>query len=252
MWLTLSYLQPWQRFCMNTRADPRFFFIHIMKTAGTTFSWQVLANFDEEEVYPSKLDADMELSKFRIDLLTALPPERRRRIRVYLGHFPFVAHRLLAMELVTLTILRDPIERTISFLKQHRHYSGLALEEIYETPELFLPLIHNHQAKIFAMTRETLSPFGIYESLEIDERQLNIAKENLEQVDIVGFQERFPEFLQAIAERYGWRRAAIPDLNVSVEPEGSGISRSFRQRIAEDNAADLDFYEHARRMWRRN
>jgi hypothetical protein len=117
---------------------------------------------------------------------------------------------------------------------------------------LFLSLIHNHQAKIFAMTRETLSPFGIYESLEIDERQLNIAKENLEQVDIVGFQERFPEFLQAIAERYGWRRAAIPDLNVSVEPEGSGISRSFRQRIAEDNAADLDFYEHARRMWRRN
>jgi hypothetical protein len=238
---------------MNTRADPRFFFIHIMKTAGTTFTWQVLANFDQEEVYPSKrLDADMLLSKFRIDLLAALPPERRRRIRVYLGHFPFEAHRLLAMELVTLTILRDPIERTISFLKQYQRHSGLALEEIYENPVVFSCLIHNHQAKIFAMTREMLSPAGIYETLEIDERQLKIAKENLEQVDIVGFQERFPEFLQAMVERYGWRLAEFPDLNVSLESEGSGISRSFRQRIAEDNAADVDFYEHARRMWRRN
>ena len=53
---------------MNTRADPRFFFIHIMKTAGTTFWVESLVNFDQEEVYPSKLDADMNHSKFRIDL----------------------------------------------------------------------------------------------------------------------------------------------------------------------------------------
>jgi hypothetical protein len=233
--------------------EHRFFFIHVMKTAGTTFSWHALANFDQDEVYPcARLDPDRYFAKFRIDYLTGLSPERRTQIRVYTGHFPFVAAQLLGMELVTLTILRDPVERTISYLKHCQRYNqqhrSLALQQIYEDPFLFPSLIRNHQAKLFAMTLEGLSPLGYFDVIDVHERRLEIAKANLERVDVLGLQERFSDFLEEMARRYGWRFAAVPDLNVSAE---SGISRSFRRRIAEDNAADLDFYEHARRLWER-
>src|SRR5688572_18532617 len=111
--------------------------MHIMKTGGGSFGWQIMRNFERDEVYPyERLDRDMNVAYVRIDYLTGLSPDRRARIRAYSGHFPFMAAQLLGMELVTLTVLREPIERTISYLKHcksyHVQHRSLALEEIYE------------------------------------------------------------------------------------------------------------------------
>jgi hypothetical protein len=230
--------------------DLRFFFIHVMKTGGATFTSHITANFERDEVYPHKrLDPDIHAARARIDYLTGLSPERRARIRIYKGHFPFMATQLLGLELVTLTILRDPIERTISYLKHCKRYNeqhrSLPLEEIYEDSFLFLTMIRNHQAKLFALTPED-EPRSQLHVIEVDDRRLEVAKANLERVDVVGLQERFPEFLEELAHRYGWRFGTMRDRHVGG---ASAISPSFRRRIAEDNAADLAFYEHARRLW---
>jgi hypothetical protein len=235
---------------MSTPPEPRFFFVKVMKTGGGTFLRHILANFERDEVYPYKdLDADMQIANIGIGYLTGLPPERRARIRVYTGHFPFVAAELIGPELVTLTILRDPVERTISYLKHcklyHDHHRSLALEEIYEDPFSFPALIRDHQAKLFAMTPED-EPESYLDIIEIDDRRLEVAKANLERVDVLGLQERFPQFLDEMTDRYGWRFGHVEDHHVS---EASDIPRSFRRRIADDNAADLDFYEHAQRLW---
>jgi hypothetical protein len=231
--------------------EPRFFFIHVMKTAGTTFTWHALANFGRDQVYPHKdLDPERDIAKYNIGYLTGLSPQRRAGIRVFTGHYPFVAVELLAMELVTITILRDPVERTISFLKHCKRYldqfRSLPLEQIYEDPFFFPALIRDHQAKLFAMTPDD-RPLGYFDVLDVDDRRLEIAKANLARVDVLGLQERFPEFLEEM-ERYGWRFRNVGDCEVSA---GSGVSRSFRRRIAEDNAADLEFYDHAQRLWQR-
>jgi hypothetical protein len=193
----------------------------------------------------------MQIANMGIDYLTGLPPERRARIKVYTGHFPFVAAELVGGDLITLTVLRHPVERTISYLKHckryHEHQRALPLEEIYEDPFNFPALIRNHQAKLFAMTPED-EPESYLDIIEIDDRRLEIAKANLERVDVLGLQEHFPEFLEEMSSRYGWRFGAVDDKHVSTEP---GVSESFRRRIAEDNAADLDFYEHARQVWAR-
>ena len=62
------------------------------------------------------------------------------------------------------------------------------------------------------------------------------------------YQERFPEFLDELAQRYGWRFGGTRDRHVGGE---SKASDPFRRRIAADNAADLDFYQHALRVWER-
>ena len=129
-----------------------------MKTAGATFRHHIRANFASAEVYPDKrFDPDLTVANVRLDYLTSLPASRRAAIRAYTGHFPFVATDLLGGPLLTMTILRDPVDRTISFLKHckryNQHHHDLRLEAIYEDPFVFRCLIQNHQAKLFALLK---------------------------------------------------------------------------------------------------
>ena len=239
---------------MSNASGPRFFFVHVMKTAGTTFHVQVLkANFGPEERYPSPnhdfYSYDLrESSYWRVSSLAELSPERKLRIRAYAGHFPFVATEIIGdPDLVLLTILRDPVERTLSYLRHCKRYhpvhQDLSFEEIYEDSTFFGPFILNHQTKIFAMTNED-RPEYCYDVIDVDDRRLDIAKSNLERVDIVGFQDRFEDFLLELEARFGW---TIPTTTRLREGAEEPVSKALRQRIASDNAIDMEFYEFAKR-----
>jgi Sulfotransferase family len=234
--------------------DRKFFFIHVMKTAGTTLRKHIMANFEEDEFYPCpRLDANMLKANIELDYLTGLPASRRARIRAYSGHFPFVAVELLGEEMTTITILRDPVERTLSFLRDrkatHHPDGGVSLEEIYEDPFLFLALIRNHQAKLFALTVD--DELGSYmRALDIDSDRLELAKRNLESVDVVGTQDRFEDLLSELELRFGWRRGSVGRMFAGKETPGDAPA-SFRRRIADDNQADMEFFEHAVRLCER-
>jgi hypothetical protein len=220
-----------------------------MKTGGATLRQHMYANFQPGEVYPvPKLD-DMDRA-WLVDYLLGLPAERHAAIRVYTGHFPFVVSQLLGIGLVTLTVLRDPVARTISYLKHckryHEQHRDLSLDEIYRDEFHFRCFIHNHQAKIFSMTtNDRLESY--MDVIDVDDRRLEIAKANLETVDVVGIHERYDEFVDAVRTRFGWRFDRIP--NRRVGREQWEVTPGLRQLIADDNAADVAFYEHARRLY---
>lgn len=227
----------------------KFFFIKVMKTAGGTLLQQILVNFERAEVYPyEKYDADLGAANYDIGYLTGLSAERRDEISVFTGHFPFVAVELLGMDLTTITILRDPVERTLSYLRHckrhHDQHRDLPLEEIYEDPFFFPCFIENHQAKQFALTVDD-RPQSYMDVLEVDGPRLELAKANLATVDVIGLRERFDDLLGELHHRFRWTSAAVKDRNVSRGEEG-GVPPSFRRRIAADNAADMEFYEFAR------
>jgi hypothetical protein len=226
--------------------DQKFFFLHVMKTAGGALRRHIMANFERDEVYPWKrLDADMVSANVTLEHLTGLSAGRRARTRVFSGHFPFVAVELLGEEVTTITILREPVERTLSYLRQVRrvHDSPHSLEEIYEHPLLFPCLIRDHQAKLFALTVDD-EPESYMHVIDVDAGRLDLAKRNLERVDVIGTQDRFDELLSELEQRFGWRRAPHEEWNVGPETPGDAPA-SFRRRIAEDNAADMEFFEHA-------
>jgi hypothetical protein len=236
---------------MSGRAGERqFFFIHVMKTAGGTLLQQILANFERTAVYPHvRLDPDMHAANYSLAYLARLPQERRDAVSVFTGHFPFVAVELLGIDLTTITIVRDPVERTLSYLRHcrrhHDQHRDLALEEIYEDPFFHPCFIRNHQAKLFAL-RASDQPRSFMDPLEIDDERLALAKANLEQVDVVGTQDRFEDLLSELEDRFGWTQAPVKNRNVGRGDDR--VAPSFRRRIAADNEADVEFFAHAQRL----
>ena len=142
-----------------------FFFLHVMKTGGTTFISQVQHNFPRDQVYPSPDLAGMpKLVAYMFpESIATLTPEERDRYRFYCGHLPFFATAMVGRPLTTLTILRDPITRTISHLRHikrgaqvdgvspNQRFCTMSLEQIYEDPDRFTRFLHNYQSKLFAM-----------------------------------------------------------------------------------------------------
>jgi hypothetical protein len=219
-----------------------------MKTGGATFRQHVYANFGPGEVYPRPKVDNMERAWLVASLLN-LPADRRAETRAYTGHFPFVVTELLGIELVTFTILRHPVERTLSYLKHckryHPQHADLSLEEIYDDPFYFPCFIQEHQTKIFSMTAD--DPLESYaDVIAVDERRLEIAKANLEKVDVVGLSDRHGEFVAEMQQRFGWQFEPLKNRRVSSEDWEAPTS--LRRRIAEDNQADMAFFEYATQL----
>lgn len=234
----------------TTVPAPGFFFLHIMKTAGGTFTWDIRANFDDTQVYPDRradgADPDKYLATTSVDYLLGLSADRHRSISVYTGHFPFVVTELLDRELTTLTVLRDPVERTISHLRHRRDrvpgYRDQPLEAIYEDPVFFRCNLQNHQAKMFAFTPND-RPRTYLDELDVDDARLERAKANLGSVDLVGLTEEFGRFRHEVAARLGWSTGRAKPVHVSDDQ--SDVARALRKRIAADNEADLELYRFA-------
>jgi hypothetical protein len=229
----------------------RLFFVHVKKTGGTTLRWDLIERFEAGEVYPDpRQDPDNIVAYTDVSYLLSLPEARIRRIRAYSGHFPYVAATLMPGPFVTLTVLRDPVERTISYLKQCQaleQFHDQTLEQIYEDPWQYPLAISDYQVRIFALAADD-EPLNEMNTIEMDARRLEIAKDNLAEIDVLGLQDRYAEFTAAVARRFGWPLVEPPSRRVG--PDGDA-SRSLRRRIEHDNPADIEFYEYACELYAR-
>jgi serine O-acetyltransferase len=271
--------------------DLRFFFVHLMKTGGTTFAFQLRTQFPAEEIYPAPgLDRrdNLDIAAYvSVSRMLRLSPERREAIRMYTGHFPFVASDLLGLDLVPLTLLRDPVDRTISVLKHFKRltkrYHDLDLAAIYEDRFVFAHFVENHQTRMFSVTAEdapeafgrrmsywaTASLLGIgppranididdaereraiadAEEDKVDDARFELARQQLGKVGLVGFSEHYDDFIAELRERFGWWPEGLnTEHKANVSTEGWGVPEELRARIAEDNAYDVKFYEYAKEL----
>jgi hypothetical protein len=245
----------------------RFFFIHVMKTGGTSFVFQMLANFEPDEAYPSAIDrsSPTDVTPYAsIPKMLALSPERRARIRVYAGHLPYVASELLGFDVVRLTLLRDPVDRTVSMLKHVKRlfarYTEHSLEAIYDDDAVFRHYLDNSQTKVFALTAEereralaatvpNADTAPLARSAPIEAGRFEQAKANLAKVDVVGLNESYGEFLDELHTRFGWWPNGVREqARANVSSEDWPVSAELRARIAADLAVDMEFYEFAREL----
>jgi len=223
----------------------RFFFVHIQKAAGTSLVFRLRRQFGRAAIYPPESDNGDVAAVISVDHLLERWRTQRETTRVVTGHFPLCTVDLLGDSFTTLTVLRDPVERTLSYLRHHRQLtpddSERSLEAIYADPFRFHGLIHNHMVKMFSLTPAEMTE-GMLTRVEFNPDRLEQAKQNLARVDVIGLQARFEEFCDVLTWRFGWDLGTSRHVN---RTEPFEVSDAFRARIAEDNAMDVELYAFA-------
>lgn len=229
--------------------EPTFFFIHVMKTAGTTFVAHLDRIFPPEQVYPNDCYPGSPAARYiRVPLLAELTAEQRAGIRLYRGHLPMFAADIVGADHM-LTLLREPIDRAISHLlhaaRLTPRFEGRSLEAVYEDEMQHRGFFVDHQVKQFALRADDGAKSNMFH-LTIDEDRFRLAVENLERLSVLGLTERWDEFLAELSRRFGW--AFHPLDAMQVNPGPREIPAALRRRIIDDNAADIEFYEVARKL----
>lgn len=218
-------------------------FVHIPKTAGTTLQAIARRNCgDGFRLVPSYFH-DPEGCLRGLDEIA-----REDRPPGFIqGHIPFELHPRLPEGSRLLTILRDPVERTLShcyWRKAHRLRRLLAdpaeLERVVSEGQLVLD---NLQTRMLSGLNP---PFG-----ECGDDLLEAARSNLhDRFEYVGVSEHFDEFLSMLAAALGWRDLLYSRERVNPRrPERGDLPPRAVRVIEEHNQLDLRLFEYAQRFF---
>ena len=224
-----------------------------MRTGSTSLTRQLLRVFGEEAVYPnSRHDRDGIANALSVTRLVEQWAVRSGELRVIAGHFPLRVAELLGAQFRTLTVLRHPVERTLSQLRQYQHsvpeFRGASLETIYADRRRYDRIVHNHSMKLFALTTAEVLPHGLRTRVDFTRDRFEQAKEQLASVDVIGLQEDYDRFTQDLSHRFGWNLDESERANVTNR---TAVHSPLRERIAEDNALDMEFYAFAQELLKR-
>lgn len=221
-------------------------FLHIPKTAGTTLNRIIERQYSPFEIFT--------MDPYRIRATPArlkrLPERRRRRLRMVRGHMFYGVHEFLPQGATYITMLRDPVLRTLSayyfILRRplnpfHRKVKKEKLG-VEDCLRLF-PQRNNLQCKMIAGLKDVSSIS--------DGRLLEIAKEHLTtSFSVVGICESFEESLILMAMTFGWEIPYYKSCKVSkTRPQ---ISPGTVEMIRDHNRLDVELYEFAKGMFEEN
>jgi hypothetical protein len=129
-----------------------------MKSGGTTVRGLVRSNVPSHRCWPDNAERFVDSGAY-VDVrrLQNFDHDHEQTL-AYCGHYPLAARELLKVRALTMTVLRDPVERTLSWLRQAQRRSpehdGQSLEEIYEDPWFTPRFLGNHQTKVLSMSLE--------------------------------------------------------------------------------------------------
>jgi hypothetical protein len=240
----------------ETVPPTRFFVAHMQKTAGTTLRDRLHASFTEAQIYPNASDGpDPRISVISVSHLQERWKERGDEIRLLTGHFPVRTIELLDTDdpFVTMTVLRNPVDRVLSFLRHQaeRRQRGATedtpIVEIYEDPFRFESMIQNHMTRTLSLTpAEMVAGDGVLTRVPYTPERLEMAKEALTNLETFGLQERFDDLCAELGQRWGLDTGEPLRTNTT---EPTDVPAGFAERIAEDNALDMELYEFGRRLY---
>jgi hypothetical protein len=239
--------------------DDVLVYLHIPKTAGTSLISILDKQFGRHEVFPFH-------SVSEIGGLHDIPLNAHKRYKFVRGHFrlgPFdrCVYRYIVQNPLVFTVLRDPVERTLSAFRHiWRHQENSLHEEFaarnvslldFVTSPKFAARVVNHQARQIAgalvpRPMRWITTGGLHQEV-----LLQIALEKLEQFCFVGLTERFEDSVRVLAAVFGWDLPQeLPELNQA--PLASRREQLSEEELAAIEAAtevDRCVYEAAKRRF---
>jgi hypothetical protein len=239
-----------------------FIFLHISKTAGTSMRSVIQRQYPAETFFdldPSYFVSDSsryeEVIKQRVALLRSMSDEEKRRIRYIIYSTTFGVHQLLPQPCVYMTMLRDPIDHFISsYYFAVNNTAHIRHHEIMEkniTLETYLDHFErdaNKQARTLCGYDEIDQSYSV--TIPLPTSALQMAKENLKKIAVVGITERFDESLLLMQDAFGWRDIRYERKNVAPKRlQLDQLSPALRERLQTTLAPDLELYAYAKSLF---
>jgi hypothetical protein len=245
--------------------QPAISFVHIPKTAGTSFIVLLDRFFQAEAIFPHQLWREVK----------QLSPVKNNRYELFRGHFGGGGFKhLTTRPLEYLTILRDPVSLACSTYQYVQREQNTRVHDLLKADEMSLAVFINHAETGPLVTNRLirnisfdfiddpaaqevfLSPQTIdYLQQHIkpkpqplaDGDRLIRAETFLRQCRWFGLVERFDESMQLLCFTMGWRPIGQSQrLNTS---RGIELSEQTEQALKALNLEDLRLYQSAKVMF---
>jgi len=202
--------------------DDILYFLHIPKAAGMTFASIVEEHFDHESIFPGNL----------WDQLMPKLPINFSKYRLIRGHFGYGIRQLFPKKPVYVTMLRNPIERCISWYEftcneaeKYGDVRTFSFDKTYTLSEVIINEIHKRKRPEFKNFQTRLLSKDLppsfsnikpnkqhHESLKqswssspVDSSDLEIAKQHLSEFPFFGLAERFEDSILLLCYTFCWR-----------------------------------------------
>ena len=227
-----------------------FGFLHIPKTAGTSLRMALETALGPDRVMPSqsyivrrggRYPGAQELH----DAMWGVPSD----VRLIQGHISLAELKVLAPQAKLLTVLRDPVDRSVSLLKhmKARQRGEVSYEELaLDNRGAPWAGISNHQAWLLGGSAKTSAKSEASRQQDL----LANAVAALEEMSVVGLTERYPETLTLCETVVGVALGPEKKLNRSDYPEAS-VDSGLLRKLRGWNALDIELYQEAKRIFSR-
>jgi hypothetical protein len=221
-------------------------FLHIPKTAGMTLH-EILT-----DQYPNtkhKLIYTVDYTK----TYTQLSEEKKKKIGVIKGHFLYGIHEGMPQMPIYLTMLRNPIARTISgyefikIKKDHPFHKEIKEKKISLKDFLNNKCIDNFDnIQVRFLCGDNSMPFGT-----INETHLELAKKNLLSKNMLfGITEMFNEAVLYFKHELEWKNPYYVNQNVSKNQAAKmNIDDETKKAIVNSNKFDQLLYDFAKNIF---
>lgn len=184
--------------------DEALIFLHVPRTSGSTLNSILTRQYRRSEVHIEELFNPPDVERF-----AALPAEHRARIRLLKGHMAFGLHRYLPRPARYFTMVRDPIDRVVSYYYYIRRRPAARLHPAVMENDIDLATFvdsgmardHTDNSFVRFISGEPFVEFG-----SVDSQLLEQAKANLEDHFVLtGSVEHFAETVLMLKKAMGWR-----------------------------------------------
>jgi hypothetical protein len=223
----------------------RLRFLHIPKTAGTSFL-DCLERLYPGEQFVFSGDLPVDLDNYR-----KLDPTIRDRITLFAGHAPRVTGEEAIDALPTVTFLRHPISRVMSFCQHVSEGKSPYLVEAFP-PEAFDldAFLASENVELSNLQTRMLLGHGSYELPDTDPDALAARAVRVLRDDITcfGIVEHFDLSLIMFRRTFGWKRVLWRRLN----RQGSRrirFSAEQIKRVEQNNTVDRAVYTWAVKLF---
>jgi len=255
---------------INLRDNDLMYFLHIPKTAGTTLIATLDSYFEHDSIFPSKVWNEVLINKSK----------KRKTWKLVRGHFGYNIKPISPCKPIFLTVLRDPIKRTISQIEHIRRDprgNNWVKKNFLSPNETFDQILHNDEKNlvfrntqtrylgldcdVIKFTRsqslKTKDDFRFDQNLPLFENEipgeklLENAMKRLEKFEFVGISEKFEESMFLLYYTFGWMPINKSwKLNVSpAKTSKKDLSQKTIDILNDLNTLDTSLYVHGKKIF---